>query len=132
MLGADRDGAADQGHFGASGGEFFGQGIAHFAGRIVADKAHGVNLFVGGAGRDEGAFAGEGLALGEEVFEDAKDVFRLLHAAFADEVGGQLTDGGFDDVVAVGSQQVEVGLSGGMCHHVEVHGRGNEDGGFGR
>ena len=52
-VGGEADGAGDEHHVVAGTGGTFGQREAHFAARVVADVAHGVDAFARGAGGDE-------------------------------------------------------------------------------
>ena len=66
-VGGEADGAGDEHHVVAGAGGTFGQREAHFAARVVADVAHGVEAFARGAGGDEqpragGAVGGRGCA----------------------------------------------------------------------
>ena len=57
-VGGEADGAGDEHHVVAGAGGTFGQREAHFAARVVADVAHGVEAFARGAGGDEQPWAG--------------------------------------------------------------------------
>ena len=62
----------------------------------------------------------------------ADDVFRFFHTSLAHEVAGQLARTRLDDVIAIGTELLQILLGGRMGKHVEVHGRCDEYGRLGR
>ena len=56
---SQRDRSADQSHFGTSLHSSFCQGISHFAGGMIGDKAHRINGFLSRTGGDQYFFAGQ-------------------------------------------------------------------------
>ena len=117
---------------------------------VPVDRAHKGRAGCGGCGGAGGHFlvrgigcrcalggvfaarCGRGGRCGEVAGEVLDDDFGFLHAPLAREGGGEETVGGFDDVHPAAAQEVEVVLRGGVGIHVEVHGRGDEGGGFHR
>ena len=129
MLGLQRHGAAHKLHLSAACCAVLGQSQTHFARRTVANVAHGINVFMRGAGGDKHLLTRKVLQGGlvflmvEEAVDHIENVLGLLHASLAAQVAGQLAVGCLNDLYATRPQRVEVGRGGRVTIHVEVHGR---------
>jgi hypothetical protein len=105
-----------------------GDGVAHFAAGTIAEEPHGVQGFASAAGGDQDDFAGEVVAASQRVENRVGDGIGFGHAARADHAAGELAGAGLDDAHASLAKDFEIGLGGRMLPHVDVHGRGDEDG----
>ena len=114
-----------------------GHGVAHLAGGVVRQVAHGVHRLLRGTGRDDDLFAFKVFRAGQ-LPQDVVDQHTLIgQTARADVAAGQHTGAGRDDREAVVFQRFEVILGDGVFEHVGVHGgrdelgagRGQRDGG---
>ena len=114
-----------------------GHGVAHLAGGVVRQVAHGVHRLLRGTGRDDDLFAFKVFRAGQ-LPQDVVDQHTLIgQAPRADVAAGQHAGAGRDDREAVVFQRFEVILGDGVFEHVGVHGgrdqlgagRGQRDGG---
>lgn len=64
----------------------------------------------------------------KEALHLLHDQIGLLHTALALQARGQETTRGFDKAIAVALERVDVGLCGWVLVHIQVHGRGDENG----
>ena len=113
---------AYQNHFRTSGCTLFGQGIAHFARRIIADETYRVNLLISRTGSDDHLLSIQVLLLCKESLQHFHNLFRFFHASFAYQMAGQFAFARFDDMVAVRTEDIQVLLSRRMSEHIQVHG----------
>ena len=84
--------AADQNHLGAGFGGRFGQGKTHFAGAVVGDVAHRVDVFLGGTCGDQHAPAGQAAAL-KTIGGGLRQFVGFEHAAQTHITAGLATGG---------------------------------------
>ena len=66
----------------------------------------------------------------EEMVEHIEYVLRFFHASFAHQVACKFAISCLNNVVAVLAERLQVGLCSGVTVHIEIHGRGDEYGGF--
>ena len=127
----------DEGHLRTARGQRSGDGVAHFARRVVRDEPHGVDGFDRGACRYDEAFTGQvlfffGGSRGEEFADIGGDFRGFGHASLAREPAGELPFGGFGDPHAVSGQPAQVLLGRGVGVHVQIHGGGDDHRAAGR
>ncbi|MNX67469.1 hypothetical protein D3C86_986000 [compost metagenome] len=118
--------AADQGDSGAGFYRGFGQGEAHFAGAVVGDVAHRVDVFLGRAGGNHHVFAGQRLTL-EAVRRELREVGGFEHAPQANVAAGLAPGGRTEDFQVAAFKGLQVGLGGRVAPHGLVHGWGDGD-----
>ena len=108
-----------------------GHGIAHLAGGMVGQVAHGVQRLLGGAGSHGNVQACQIFGLGDGVQDVLNEHILLGQAAAAYILAGQQAALGGDDRKAVVLQRLEVVLGDGIFQHPGVHGRGDQLGALG-
>ena len=127
-----RRASRDEGDFRTPGGQLAGEGVSHFARRVVRDEPHGVDGFDRGPGRDDHAFTREALFFfsgraAEQVADECGDFGRFGHAALAAKTAGQLAFARLRDPHTALRERPQVPLRRLVGVHVEVHGRGHDD-----
>ena len=124
--------AVDEGHVRAPHGGGAGQCVAHLAGGMVGQVAHGVQCLLGGPGGHGDTHSGQVLGPGDGVQDVLDEHIFLRQATTAHILAGQHTALGGDDREAIPLQRGEVVLRDGVFQHAGVHGGGNQLGAFGR
>ena len=105
------------------------QSDAHLARRPVANKAHGVDRLVRGAGGDHDALARKILRCGVEHLADGlDDVLGLAHASRVHVAAGKVAAAGPHHMDATVAQRGHVGLRRRRFPHAIVHGRRDHNG----
>ena len=120
--------SADQYNFSSTGSTFFCQSVSHFARRIIADETYGVYFLISRTSSNHYLFTLQILLLGKERLQNFHNLFRFFHTAFSYQMAGQFSFTRFDDMIPVGTEDIQILLSRWMGKHVEVHGRSNENG----
>ena len=129
MLGLLAHRSAYHFHLCAPSSTLFCQRTTHFAAAVVANEAHGVNLFVCGTRCNHDALSLEVLGVsGKRLGYLSQYFLGFFHASFSLQVACQESGLRLNDVVAVRLQQGKVVLRGGVGIHVEVHCRRHKHG----
>ena len=114
----------------AAAGRCFRERIAHLAGGAIREKAHGIEIFTGGAGGDDDGLAFEIAAKSQHLADLFDDGIGGGEAARARHSAGEIAFVGVHDVDAARAKLLQILLRGGMLPHVDVHRRSNDDRSF--
>ena len=114
--------SGDQYHLGTSIFSFPSDGIAHFPGGWVADKAHGIDGFVGGTGRYQDPLFGQ-IIRGQVGNKPVKDIRGVGKPAGTGGTAGKVSFTGREHMEAVGFQYSEITLNRRAQVHIGIHRR---------
>ncbi len=94
---------------------------------MIRDEAHGINVFLRAACRDDDLFVFEYAAATQCVANVTQQLRRLNHASFTDETARHATFGGTHKNNSALAQNFFVGLRSRMSIHATIHRRSDQD-----
>ncbi len=116
-------------HLRSATGTFFCQRKSHLSGRIIADETHRVNLFVSRSGCNH-HFLPDSSSLEAKNSSNTRMMFPALPYVPSLPSGWLILLSRLDNMITVGTQNIQIFLGGRMGKHIEVHCRSNKHGSF--